>query len=354
MKKQKFFFNIDILGTCNLKCPSCPSGNYTENINPRGFMSPELLEKIMTKADQECQMVGAGLFNWNEPVLHPKLPELIRIVQSHKVPCYLSSNLNHFPNMEAVLEANPHSLRVSNSGFRQEVYGRTHRGGDIERVKANMKALAEAKKKTGATTRIHVLYHRYKGNLEDELMMRQFSADLGFEWDPVWAFMMPLEKILAFLESEFADVELTEDDRALIDYLALPLKPALELSKKYRHRPCSLRDDQMTLDFMGNVQLCCATFDLAKYSLGSYLDVPFEDLQAMKYRHEMCGPCMDNGIHVYWLYGLDAFDRMAADNVDPEQAKALGLRAERARKFVRKRLEMVWHKMQGFPRSLHG
>ena len=106
----------------------------------------------MTKAKGECLMQGVGLFNWAEPLIHPKIGELVRIVQSHGVPCDLSSNLNDIRNLAQALAANPRSLRISVSGFTQEVYGRTHRGGDIEVVKNNMRVLAELKASLGSTT----------------------------------------------------------------------------------------------------------------------------------------------------------------------------------------------------------
>ena len=41
-----FYFNIEILGMgqCNLRCPSCPTGNYREVANPMGMMSPQLMD----------------------------------------------------------------------------------------------------------------------------------------------------------------------------------------------------------------------------------------------------------------------------------------------------------------------
>jgi hypothetical protein len=87
-------------------------------------------------------------------------------------------------NIDAVLAENPHAFRISLSGFTQEVYGYTHRGGNIERVKQHMVELAEAKRRQNATTNIHVLYHRYKHNLRDEASMRDFAHGPGIGFQP--------------------------------------------------------------------------------------------------------------------------------------------------------------------------
>ena len=92
--KPKFSFVIDVIGTCNLSCPSCPVGNFQEARNASGVMAPELLEQILKKAESECSVEYIALYNWTEPLLHPALPKLIRTVHDHGFRCFLSSNLN--------------------------------------------------------------------------------------------------------------------------------------------------------------------------------------------------------------------------------------------------------------------
>lgn len=320
LSNQHFFFNIDVVGSCNLRCPSCPVGNSPDNENPNGFMEPSLLDAIMNKAMCECHVAGVGLFNWAEPVLHPQLPELVKIVQSYNVPCYISSNLNILKNIDEILSANPSSFRISISGFTQNIYSLTHRGGNVERVKNNMIKLAESKKKVGSTTSIHVLYHRYLTNLHEESMMRKFAHQLGFQFIPVWAFMMPLEKTLSYAEniSDLSNSNLTDDDIQTIQKLALPLKESFDVSSKYKHMNCSLRDNQITIDFQGKVQLCCAVFDSQKFTIGSFLDTDLPQLQSLKYSEEgenTCTRCMNHGIHIYSTYRTKDLNRVAIYNV---------------------------------------
>lgn len=345
MKMQKFSFDIDVTGACNLRCPCCPQGNIRGYRLPHGFMEPELLARIVRKATAECIVTGISLFNWTEPLLHPRLPELIRIVQEAEIPCHLSSNLNLLPDADAIMAANPASFKVSASGFTQDVYGLSHRGGNIEKVKRHMIELVEAKRRTNATTRLFVSFHRYKNNLQEEPLMRDFAVSLGFDFEPVWALMFPLEKILASMDEEAQDVPLTEEDHWLIDCLALPLAKTLELAKKHSSQPCSLRESQVSMDFRGNVLLCCGIFDAGKYTIGRYLDMPLDEIQRMRQNHSMCGLCMPHGGHLYLTYSVPEMDELLLETITEEDAALLNLRNELAQKRIQQRLQRVYQKI---------
>lgn len=314
--KLKWQFNVDLVGGCNLRCPSCPVGNQPEVKQPRGYMKPEMLDRIVRKAKRECDgRVDFALYNWTEPFLHPQLAEMVQVVNSHGLTAGISSNFNIMKNIDAVMKANPRYLKMSVSGFDQQSYGITHRKGDIELVKQNMKVVAEAKRRAGATTRLAVPFHRYLGNHGDEARMRAYAESLGFEFDPAWAYLMPLEKVLAFADPDATDVKLTEEDRELIGRLALPLGEALEAVRQVDQDRCKLRDQQMAINCEGNVMLCCTVYDPEKYTLGSYLDMPLAEIQGLKYGHDQCRTCMKNGLHVLFTYGSDKLDDLALQNV---------------------------------------
>ena len=39
--RERWQFYVDVVGTCNLRCPSCPVGNSDAKV-PTGTMAPEL------------------------------------------------------------------------------------------------------------------------------------------------------------------------------------------------------------------------------------------------------------------------------------------------------------------------
>ncbi len=301
MIKKSFHFYIDVVGTCNLMCPSCPVGNSPEVSGKRGVMTELLLDQILAKATGECAVSCVDLFNWTEPLLNPKLPKLIDVVNSYNVPCGISTNLNIIKqvDLDELLATNVSGIRISVSGFSQSIYGVTHKGGDIEQVKRNMLMLAESKQRTNSATRISVAYIRYLNNYVDEKLMEKYAHELGFEFTPTWAFMMPLEKVLDYVDGQSP---LHEADRKVLSNLALPLPEALEAAKKHKDTPCTLLNDQITLDVAGDVQLCCAVYDGDKYKVANYLNTPLEEIQKIKENFSICRTCTKHGLHVYYTH----------------------------------------------------
>ncbi len=44
-----YVYAIDVVGTCNLRCPTCPVGNSPLGARPKGFMEVDLFRRIIAK-----------------------------------------------------------------------------------------------------------------------------------------------------------------------------------------------------------------------------------------------------------------------------------------------------------------
>jgi MoaA/NifB/PqqE/SkfB family radical SAM enzyme len=311
--RKMYHFYIDVFSHCNLRCPSCPVGNKYGNVAawPRGLMAPEYLGKILDKARSECEIVRVGLFNWTEPLLHPNLPSLVREVKSRNLFCSLSSNLNVLRDPERLLVENPDYFRISLSGFTQPVYEIGHREGNIEVVKRNMEHLAKAHAATGRKTQIEVYYHRYLHNVDEVAPMEEFSRSLGFEFSTHLAYMMPVEKIIAFSEGRA-----TPEDEKIIARFALPLDRALEItSREQRSSSCTLLDDVIALDVSGNVMLCCGSSMESDNVIANFLEFPLEELQRRRGQKVLCQSCMKLGIPDYFFQSSPELHRIAAETI---------------------------------------
>ena len=288
-------FHIDIVGTCNLRCPSCPVGNTgasPTDVSKR--MSPELLSQILDKADREFGSYSVGFFNWTEPLLHPQLRELCQIVGERGKYLCLSSNLNISRNYEDFLPW-VNEFCISLSGFTQEVYQINHQGGSIEKVKKNMIRLASAKQKYAPRMRTYVRYIRHKHNLAEEEKMREFATSLGIEHAPAWGYFMPYEKVLSLLRGD--RLALSDSDRSIVESLALHPSELINIGKSYSDNRCHLRESQIVLDPDGNSILCCSVYDQTVNSIGNYLDMDIAAMQSARFSHSTCATCMEHHIH---------------------------------------------------------
>ena len=174
------YYYIDVVGSCNLRCPSCPVGSLKNTGRPEGVMERTLFNRILDKIHQSytAESVSICLFNWGEPLLHPQLPLLIDDVRRRGWPCVISSNMNCQVDMASIVSAGPTTWRISISGAKQSTYGRTHKKGRIDKVLRAMKSLREQMHIHRSDIDVEVFYHLYRSNLltPDELKARRKAA----------------------------------------------------------------------------------------------------------------------------------------------------------------------------------
>jgi MoaA/NifB/PqqE/SkfB family radical SAM enzyme len=306
-------YTIDVIEGCNLRCPSCPVGNMRGAPRPKGRMALDMFERILDKIERETPNVQfIGLFSWSEPLLHPEIERFVSACKRRGFPCYLSANLNRIDKLESVIEAGLDNLRISLSGFYQETYEQTHEGGNIETVKTNMRRLRELMDKHHSKTTVQVAYHRYRHNMgRDYDEMCALVAELGFQMDPTWAYLMPLDKLFDQQEGR-----LTEKDQKLVRLLAISPDEQKRIYAGGKHTDCSLRAQQTAINADGSVALCCTVFDKKNTIAESFLDVPYEELQRRKYAHTTCDKCMSHDFHkVVTMADPDALDSVGWRNL---------------------------------------
>lgn len=285
-----FYYLIDIVGSCNLKCPSCPVGNYEEQPT-KGLMSLEAYKLILEKIAREHpdEKVFIDLYNWGEPGIHKHLGDIIKLTHDFGYGVGISSNLNVFADMKAAVKAQPEYIRISLSGYFNEVYQQTHKGGDINVVKANMHMLRHWIDKTQSNTIVQVGFHIYKSNFpEDFGKMRELCDDLDFIFAPTLAALMPVEKALLVVNGK----PLPGHDELLNNLVVSTSERVALLSEaRAKYRDCQYRQKRTTINFDGSVPLCCATFEQEQIIAPHFLEVSRAELTRRKYEHSFCKKC---------------------------------------------------------------
>ena len=313
----------DLVGSCNLKCPSCPVGSMA-GTNPKGLITDETFEAVLAKLAREFPKAQLHFYNWTEPLIHPRINDYCKAAADAGFHLHLSSNLNHLKNPEGLMASGMKTFRISLSGSTQAVYEMGHRGGKIEKVKQNMRRLSAAKKATGSRTRIHVYFHKYRHNLHEVGLMDSLARELDFDFIADWAFLMPVEKLI-----QYAEDDLDDDQRSFANDAIVPaVNDALALMQPHRAQPCELID-QLVLDFRGHVSLCCAVYDGQRNFIGNYLDWSWERLQAIKYQHQSCVKCMHYGAHVLYTHFANPDLREAVEQLATQDLERLTARSRR-------------------------
>lgn len=320
LKSWRYFLEIN--SACNLRCPSCAKGNTEGYEHKTGFMDMELMEKILDKIQSENPTALVLPYGNSEPFLHVKLPECVTAIKRRGLDCEVSSNLNHLNRVDDFIAAGPDMLMVSVSGFTQDVYQRGHAGGDIEKVKANMKIIAEANTKAAKPIEVKVNYHVYTDNEGDELeSMRQFAVALGFGFFTSLARAISMENAIQYLRHieevetgkpvPFAVRENEPDYNHLlppvsekyIDLMARLKIPPTEAVEMYEAYPvckvCPVGDMFTFIRHDGKASLCACVAD-RRLVLGDYLDIDQETLSKMRRGHPLCQQCLKYRMNLYF------------------------------------------------------
>lgn len=294
------FFTIDISGTCNLKCSSCPN-SYCPVDRPKGFMSLGDFKKITQKILKEVGLVSHFcLYNWGEPLLHPQLDLLINYAHQMGIAIAVSSNLSigSAEQLQKLVKAGPDILKISVSGYYPEVYNTTHTAGDINLVKSNLYRLKYYMEREKSSFVVDVNYHLYKNNQGVDLRkMRDLCRQLGFILSTCYATLMPAERIIDYCQGRKVD----QKTQALLDLLLVSIDRGLEITRPFHHQPCGFLN-QVNINWDRSVSLCCASFDRETTTISAdFLKDPLELIEKRKYNHKLCGKCWRLGIPQYLL-----------------------------------------------------
>ena len=302
MESNCYVYAIDIVGGCNLRCPTCPVANQSEM--PKGIMKIELFEKILKKIRNEQGEfpIDIWLFNWTEPLLHPQIGLFIEAIRNSNYTSLVSSNLNSGDRLESLMKAQPDRLKISLSSFKQEIYGVTHARGNIAKVKANLIKLASLRDLYKSKTIIWIGHHLYRNTLDEKDEIESFAKSLGFGYQPSPATLTPIEEVMSLLDAGALCAKESSNiyskklaDQFLFDPIDVQGKNKRMRSGEY---DCELRFNMTTIQHEGNISLCCGTVQPLTEKPISFLDITKAEIENIKYNNVFCKKCIQNNLHL--------------------------------------------------------
>lgn len=138
-----FALGLDPTNACQLSCPFCISSK------PHGsdYLPFEIYEAIIKRLGP--WLIKVDFCTGAEPLLHPRICDMIALAKHYGIETAIASNINHVPDPAALVSSGLDLLMMSVDGITPETYGRYRVGGDFEKVMANMRALAAERRRLG-------------------------------------------------------------------------------------------------------------------------------------------------------------------------------------------------------------
>jgi pyruvate-formate lyase-activating enzyme len=173
---------IDVVNTCNLRCLYCPTGIRRKSGRAEKFIDPLLVERMLDELGK--YLIGVNLYNWGEPLLHPQIVQIVRMIHNRRIFTKISTNLNTY-NRELLVElceAGLDYLIVSFSGVSQGVYEKYHCRGNLDRVLENIRYLTAYKRRNNLRRPIIELkYLLFRHNKQDVEAAKNMATGLGVD-----------------------------------------------------------------------------------------------------------------------------------------------------------------------------
>ena len=137
------------------------------------------------------------MYNWGEPLLHKRTPEMIAYAKQKDISILLSTNLSiklTDDYIDRLVLSGLDRMIVSLDGITQESYGKYRRNGNLELVRENLLRLQRAKQRLGtATPKLIWQFLVFRHNEDEIEQARAIYKDWGADDFWVCGAEMPME-----------------------------------------------------------------------------------------------------------------------------------------------------------------
>ena len=282
----------EIAGVCNAKCEFCITGK--SNHPKGGFVDVEKFDRslsILTEHGLADSQTRFHLYNWGEPTLHPKLDQIIQIVQDkHSFSYGLSTNAGRSIEYRPDWFKKLGYLAISMCGFSQESYNKIHQF-DFEKVKSNIISIVSAAQACGYDTRrISISHHIYQFNIHEIPRLYEWAKNLNITYNPYFAVINDPVRRRQYVNNTLSVNEMKSISESLINHY-----PNLQIHNHSRN-DCS-QFDLLTIDEECNVVICCTIEREHPDSIiANILDQNFHEQLARWQPHAFCRNCIASGL----------------------------------------------------------
>ncbi|HKI93337.1 MAG TPA: radical SAM protein [Gaiellaceae bacterium] len=146
---------VESTNVCNLDCIMCPTGLHIDT-RPKGYMDWALYTSIVDEIAPTAEAIV--LHSWGEPLLHPRIIEMIEYAKARNLWVELSTNATRLDEEKAraVIAAGLDRIYLSMDGLTKETYESVRVKADYETVLGNIERFLELKHELGASVEADV------------------------------------------------------------------------------------------------------------------------------------------------------------------------------------------------------
>lgn len=293
---RAFKYSIEVADVCNLRCISCPRGNFSPQPK-KSLMDLATFEKVLDKILSEDPLVWEiELYRWGEPLMNPDLAQMVEATNRRGVGAVISTNLNIGRGLEELVGARPRQIIVSASGY-EDSYEETHTGGRWSVFLKNLRELARLRALYHPEMEIELYYHVYKNRKDDLVKMQTLCQDLAVPLRPTLACLLPLDHLHSLAQGSPVSVEAEK----AISMQPLPATDLVEKTRLEALRPCGLKNLLAVTPGL-EVPACSCWFNPNIPPLTKdFLNTPLGELIQARKNAELCRLCEKERLHHYYL-----------------------------------------------------
>lgn len=172
---------LEVTSACNLRCPMCLVSHRPGVSKRDGAMDWDTFTRCVDSLPELDRVTLQGL---GEPLLAPRLLDMVRYVKARGARVGFSSNAQLLTGRRSseLVEAGLDWLHVSCDAATPEAYRRIRRGGQLERVGDNLRALVRARETAGsALPWVRVVMVAMRSNAAELVDLVRLVADWGVD-----------------------------------------------------------------------------------------------------------------------------------------------------------------------------
>ncbi len=247
---------IEITNVCNLSCPLCPTGQNAIT-HGQGMMDFEKYKQLI----DECapSMEHLDLYNFGEPLLHPKFTEMVAHAKAKgvgTVQVSTNANIDLTPDRaRRLIECGLDNIVVACDGADQETYAKYRVRGRLDKLIAFVRLLSDEKRRLGRVTpQIIVRFIPMRHNEHQVEVMER----LAYEWG---ADKFVRYNLSLFYGRDKGNFDKFHPTNEKYKTFVLVQENGVEVAKCVFVQRCAAAWETFNIAWNGKAIPCCADFD---------------------------------------------------------------------------------------------